>query len=112
MSKCSQCGYESNKKNRSGNQNRYYWSVVIELISEHTGFTREEIHEILKHKFLRRTIWIPHNADGVKEMNVIARSTTDLTTKEFEEFLSSIRGWAAICLGISIPEPNEQLMEA
>lgn len=99
------------RKDRSNNQNRYYWGIVIDLLSEHTGFDREETHEILKHKFLRKTVWVTHNVDGVKEMNVITKSTTGLTTKQFEEFLSQIRMWSSHCLGVFIPEPNEILDE-
>jgi hypothetical protein len=36
------------------------------------------------------------------------KSTTALDTKEFEEFLSSIRMWASDKLGIWIPEPHEE----
>lgn len=98
------------KKDRSSNQNRYYWGVIIDLLSEHTGFNRDEMHEVLKHKFLRRTLWVPKK-DGVKEQSIITYSTTDLTTKQFEEFLAAIRMWASQDLGVCIPEPNEQMME-
>lgn len=37
---------------RSIQQSRYYWGVVVELIAEHTGYTPEEIHEVLKAKFI------------------------------------------------------------
>lgn len=108
MSKCSQCGYSSDKKQRSGNQNRYYFGVMVDLISEYTGFTRNELHEVLKHKFLRKTLWIPKK-DGVKEQSIITYSTTDLTTKQFEDYLSEIRQWASSDLGLFLPEPNEEI---
>ena len=41
------------KKTRSSPQNRYYWGVVLKLISEKTGYTREEIHEMLRLLYLR-----------------------------------------------------------
>lgn len=105
--RCIKCGRPFSKQ-RSNPQNSYYWSVVIGLISEHTGFTPEETHEILKHKFLRITLWIPKK-DGVKEMSVITKTTTKLTTKAFEEYLSQIRIWASQDLGCFIPSPNESL---
>ena len=103
---CPICGYSTNKKQRSNNQNRYYWGVVIDLLSEHTGFNREEMHEVLKHKFLRRTLWIPKK-DGIQEQSIITYSTTDLTTKQFEDYLSEIRIWSSQDLGLFLPEPNE-----
>lgn len=103
--RCKTCG-RAFKQSRSNQQNRYYWGVVIELLSEHTGFDREEMHEVLKHKFLRKTVWIPKK-NGIKEMSVISKSTTGMTTKQFEEYLSQIRQWASIDLGVFLPEPNE-----
>jgi len=35
------------------------------------------------------------------------RSTTDLTTVEFEDFCSRVRTWASKTLKIIIPLPNE-----
>lgn len=107
-SRCDKCG-RAFKKDRSNNQNRYYWGVIIKHISEHTGFNPEEMHEVLKHKFLRYTVWIPKK-DGINEMSVIAKSTAKLTTKQFEEFTSNIRQWASSDLGIFLPEPNEMEM--
>lgn len=103
--RCDKCG-RSFKKNRSNQQNSYYWGVLVALISEHTGFTTEETHEILKHKFLRRTVWITKKG-GIQEQSVITKSTTGMTTKAFEEYLSQIRIWASAELGVFLPEPNE-----
>lgn len=94
------------RKDRSNNQNSYYWGVIVHLLSEHTGFGTDEMHEILKHKFLRRTIWVP-TKHGTKEQSVIAESTAKLTTKQFEEYTSNIRQWASQDLGVFLPEPNE-----
>lgn len=110
LTKCPTC-LRPYAKQRSNPQNRYYWSVCIRLVSEHTGYSPDEVHEILKHKFLKKTLWIPHNQEGVKEKSDITKSTTELTTAEFEKFLSDIRGWASLCLGCWIPEPNETLIQ-
>lgn len=105
--RCEKCG-RIIKNNRSNNQNRYYWGIIIALLSEHTGFDREEMHEILKHKFLRRTVWI-HTKHKTQEQSIITTSTTALTTKKFEEFLCQIRQWASQDIGVFIPEPNEEI---
>ena len=36
-----------------------------------------------------------------------SRSTANLNTKEFENYLEEIRRWAITDLSINIPEPNE-----
>jgi hypothetical protein len=109
LDRCEKCG-RAFKQSRSNNQNRYYWGVVVELLSEHTGFDREDVHEILKHRFLRRTVWV-HTKHGTQEQNIITKSTTGMTTKAFEDYLSDIRRWASAELGVYLPEPNEELQE-
>lgn len=82
---------------RSDVQNSYYWGVVIELLSKELGYDKDEMHEILKYKFLQS------NAMGMPYV----KSTTKLSTGEFEEYLEKIRRWAAEFLNINIPLPNE-----
>jgi hypothetical protein len=85
------------KKPRSKKENRYYWGVVINLLSETTGYNEDEMHDALKMLFLK---------DETREIPTL-RSTTLLTTVEFEEYLSKIRTWASQILHCYIPEPNE-----
>lgn len=40
------------KKDRSNQQNRYYWKIVIGMFSEATGYTPAEIHETCKLQLL------------------------------------------------------------
>ena len=82
---------------RSDVQNSYYWGVVIELLSKELGYDKDELHEILKYKFLQS------NAMGMPYI----KSTTKLSTGEFEEYLSKIKRWSAEFLHIVIPDPNE-----
>ena len=83
------------RSERSNNQNKYYWGVVLQLLSDHTGYTTEEMHCICKQQFLL----IHGQFDYVK-------STTKLNTVEFEEYLDKIKNWSAV-LGVNIPNPNE-----
>jgi len=95
---CPKCKeqFSVQQKPRSIPQNKYYWDVVVGLISETTGFTAQEAHDALKLKFLR----------VVRGKMETVRSTTDLTTAEFEKYLSSIRIFASEELNCFIPEPN------
>ncbi len=85
------------KKYRSNNENRYYWGVVVKLLSEHTGYSSDEMHDALRMLFLR-------NAD--RKIPTL-RSSTSLTTIEFENYLTEIRQWATQELDCFIPLPNE-----
>ena len=106
---CPRCSYDTGKKQRSNPENRYYWGVVVQLLSEHTGFSKDEIHEILKRKFLK-DVKMVDTKKGYKEIE-LTRSTTELTTVEMEQFLSNIRIWASQEIDVFIPEPNEEIMQ-
>jgi nitrogen fixation protein len=41
---------------RSLAQNRWYWGVIVKAISDTTGYDPLEIHELLKEKFLPKTL--------------------------------------------------------
>jgi hypothetical protein len=86
------------RKQRSLEQNAYYQGVVLKILSEYTGYDHDEMHDALRYKFLAY-----ENVDGL--MTIL--STTQLNTKEFEVFLSRIRRWAAMDMGVFIPKPNE-----
>jgi len=99
-------GIKKDKSKRSGNQNRYYWGVVLAYLSEETGFTKEEAHQLMQRMFLRydKSVF-----DGAAETFV--RSTTSLNTLEMEEYLENIRIFALSELGTYIPLPNEIVYE-
>lgn len=87
------------KKWRSSNENNYYWGVVVEELSQYTGFSPQEVHTLLKNKFLKI----------VKGKLESARSTTELSVYEFEQYLSQVRQWASEELNVYIPTPNEPI---
>jgi hypothetical protein len=88
------------KKQRSLPENSYYWGVVLEILSDN-GNTPDEWHEICRYMFLKSFKTI-----GGKELEYI-KSTTELSTIEFEEYLEKIRRWAMAVFNYHIPLPNE-----
>lgn len=90
------------RKLRSLNQNSYYWGVVLKLLHDHTGQPQDDLHDILKRKFLGEATLRLGDTDYV-----FARSTATLSTVQFEEYLSSVRVWAFDTLKVIIPLPNE-----
>lgn len=91
-------------KRRSDNQHRYYFGVVVTIIAEELGYTKEELHEALKWKFLR----LEAEPEKGRSLETV-RSTTVLSTGEFERYLDDIRIWAATELGVVVPLPNEAM---
>lgn len=93
------------EKMRSLQENKYYWGVIVKILSSELGYTRDETHEILKELFLRELKFLK-TKDGVEEV-WITKSTTKLSVGEFEDYLSEIRQWASMALGIYLPLPRE-----
>lgn len=100
-------------KKRTLQQNAYYWGVVVPMVKDglkEVGYSEvksnEDAHEILKHLFLKKKIVNWMNGDEI----ILAGSTAELKTVEFNAYLEEIWQWAAEYLGITIPAPNEQLI--
>lgn len=93
------------RDNRSNRQNKYYWGVIIKMISDYTGFFPDEVHEILKGKFLSYEKVITHTGQEV----TLSMSTAELDKYDFEQYLEKCRIFAAGELDLIIPLPNECL---
>lgn len=92
---------------RSQQQNRYWWGVCVQLVSEHTGYTPEEVHEIAKQMFIPKHLAIQNGNGEIKGEFVIGGSTRAMNTTEFGEFMERFREWAAMELDVVIPDPTE-----
>ena len=93
---------------RSSPQNRYYWGAMLPIVKEGLKgvgieMSKEQTHEMLKYRFLKRE-FITSDGDILQ----IIGSTTELSTKEFNEYIESIQIWSAEYLNVNIPDPNEQ----
>lgn len=87
------------RKQKSNQQNKYYWSVVIPILSDHLGYEKEEMHSALSYHFLR-----------VKKKGLVfVRSTqlNDWKTAEWEAYMDKIKRWAADTFGVEILDPNQ-----
>jgi hypothetical protein len=89
------------RKKRTIPQNSYYWGIVLDLISEASGYTTEELHELFKRLYLKKEIVI---GGKVYEVSV---STKKLNTDQFEKYIEKIKRFAEIKLSLRIPNPNE-----
>ena len=83
------------RRDRSSEQNRYLWAVYG-YIADYSWYEPEYIHEVMKHKFL---------LDSSKKIPV-PRSTSSLNTKDFTDYIDSIRNFMAP-FGCYIPGADE-----
>jgi hypothetical protein len=87
---------------RSLPQNSYYWGVVIKILGLHLGydpkdpFDRNSLHDALRGLFLM---------DYTKPLPA-PKSTTELTTIEFSEYLENVWRFASTEHNCFIPDPN------
>ena len=88
---------EREYRSRSSQQNRYYHGVVLKTIAAELGYTSDEVHQIFKEEFLSYK----------KDNRQFVKSTTKLKTVEFEDYLEKVRRFAAMELGIVVPDPNK-----
>lgn len=103
------------RKSRSNKQNAYYWGAVISYVTDglvDMGFDRhllsaENVHHMLRDKFLKEDLGIT-DGDHAGEFVTMVKSTTDLSTTEFMDYIAAIQKYAAEFLGIVIPDPGEQ----
>ena len=102
---------ERKKKNRSTMQNAYYWAVIVPLvqsaIKESWGdnYSKEETHHLLKSECNYDEKVNPNTGEVLRA----ARTTTNLSTVQFEEYEEDCRRWALEWFNIVIPLPNEQI---
>ena len=93
------------RNTRSNMQNNYYWKCIVQELADFTRFFPDEMHDILRAKFLNEWQMIDVN-DKKIGVNKIG-STTALNTKDFEVYTEQIRIWALSDLGIRLMLPNE-----
>lgn len=93
------------REKRTLDQNRLLF-LWIGCISHETGYFKDEVHEIFKKKFLGTEIF---EMWGEKLERV--RSTTNLDTKQFSQYLERIQQFASSEMGIILPNPKDKYFE-
>jgi len=100
------------KAKRSLAQNRYYWGVVIQGIIDVFYEHGDSINKEAAHHYASADIGklgdVAYSPDGKPFMYL--KSTTDLSTADFEIYMEKIRAWAA-GYGHKIPLPHEIIQD-
>ena len=74
-------------KKKTNKQNNYYRGVIVKTLSQHLGYTLDEMHQELKKEFKVDT-------------------TKRLSQDEFQDYLDRIIRWASIFHGVALPDPT------
>ena len=96
-------------KKRSGLQNRYYHGVVVPFVMNlfhnvgHQEMNNEDVHEFLKQEFNKSNIEINGNYISYP------KSTTDLNTDGFMDFIEKINQFTSSMFSVSLPPPNSMV---
>jgi hypothetical protein len=83
--------------NRTKDQNSLFWKWV-EIISNETGYTKEETKELIQYKFLKR-----ERVDEEGYTETYLRGTSTLNKKEFNDFMNEVVYWSNSTLNITLP---------
>ena len=67
---------------RSGEQNKLLWGVIYKGLSDQTGYTEQQLHDILRSHF------------NLKDENGDLVSTSTLTKSEFNDYVEKIIKWS------------------
>lgn len=103
------------RSTRSDQQNKYLWSCAYKLLSEHTGYEAEEIHDVLLGKYFgEREKRVPRSANfptGIKRVPNRTTTTNETGKRDvlawdaFCEYVAFVQRTAAK-VGCFIPDPD------
>jgi hypothetical protein len=103
--------FTPHRATRSLSANAFYWGVVIEYISQQTGYHPGEVHDLMKMLHLPKALAVCDGNGVIVGEYVMGGSTRNLNASEFYEYVERVRQWAAETLCLDIPDPNENYLD-
>jgi hypothetical protein len=101
------------KKSRTNPQNSFYWGVVLQLVQQGLKDATGEFRSVENiHYNILLKMFAPENEIvNIETGECITEKITssEMTTTQFAEYIMEIQKWSAEFLGISIPNPNEEI---
>lgn len=99
------------KKKRSNPQNSFLWGCcypIVQSCLKETGnnFTIDNVHDLLKMKFLKESVLVNEETGECIER---IKSTTELSTTDFCLYVSEIQKFTEEWFGVLIPDPSTEL---
>jgi len=92
------------RSQRSTNQNAWLWGIALPLLAEELGYDEHE-HETLHYALLGACFG--HVYDPRSGQTVLAKTSSQLNTKEFADYMEWLVRWAATEHNCRIPLPGE-----
>lgn len=75
------------KSVRSLDQNELYWEMITQM-GDYFGYEKSEMHSLMVYKFLTEFKKV------FNDQVPVIRSTTSLSTSEFNDYMEKIKSWA------------------
>lgn len=96
----------------SHQQRKYYFSVIVPEMVKAFKFhgshmTNEDVDDFLRAKFLDHLHYDDDDDTWKKERRRMSLAETDITTREFNEFVQFVITWAVQNMDWALPYPNE-----
>ncbi len=91
------------KKYRTPKQNRYL-HVLIGMLADHTGFTLEEMKDVIKFKFLKVDM-VTENGEVFERI----KDTRELSKFECAQLIEQMKQWSAEVFHFYLPDSDEQM---
>jgi hypothetical protein len=92
---------------RSIQSNRYYFGVVLATLSAFTGYTVDELHDLMKMKFIPKSLALCDGNGEVQGEYVLGGSTRQMNTVDFSNYINQVKQFAAEKLDCYIPDADE-----
>jgi hypothetical protein len=77
----------SPREKRTNNQNNWYWATIADF-SDYTGIEKSQLHEMMKYNLIPSIKTIYQQVGG---MELPTLTTTELSIKEYVEFLHGVK---------------------
>jgi hypothetical protein len=96
----------------SHQQRKYYFSVIVPEVQRalyHAGIqkTREETDDMLRDLFLSHQEYDEDTDTWTKTRRRMSLAETDISAREFNQFVNFVVQWAIEILDWALPYPNE-----
>lgn len=93
---------------RTDRQNRYYWPCFVHALWEYlheqgSDLSEEAVHQLMRAKFLTVDVADPATGEVIGQR---VRSTTELSTVEFNDYLDRCAEWLRDMFGVRVPDAN------
>jgi len=91
----------SGKKHEEGNQNGYYWSVVLPIVADYVGEDKNTMHDILVEMYAPKIA-----RDVLGQRHLVTVRSKNMDTVQFKEYVDTIVRKMDE-LDVKIPPPNK-----